>query len=89
MPIYRNGKKEQDHVLCELEEEEINLITDLFFRDIVPKLRRLDARIGTVNCEFAGKQYGKWNIHFRSSGPGFDIVDFEYDDESAGLDLDL
>ena len=82
-------KKEQDDVLFELEDEDMNLLSDLFFREIVPKLRKLDARIGTVNCEFAGKRYGKWNIRFRSSGYDFDIVDFEYDEEAAGLDLDL
>ena len=82
-------KKGQDDVLCELEDEDMNFISDLFFRDVVPKLRRLEARIGTVNCEFAGKRYGKWNIRFRSSGPDFDIVDYEYDEEASGLDLDL
>ena len=43
----------------------------------------------TLNCEFAGEQYRNWNIRFKSVGSGFDIVEFEYDEEGCGIDLDL
>ena len=49
----------------------------------------MDARIGTLNCEFAGEQYSNWNILFKSMGSDFEIVDFEYDEESYGFSLDL
>jgi hypothetical protein len=48
----------------------------------------MDARIGTFNCDFAGDQYKNWNIYFKSKGPGFEIVDFEYDEDSYGFSLD-
>lgn len=62
---------------------------EIFFHEVVPKLVRLHARTGIVSCEFAGPVYRNWQIRFRSRGSGFDIVDFEYDEEGAGLDLDL
>ena len=62
---------------------------ELFAKEIVPKLIRLHARMGMVNCEFGGEEYGNWQIRFRSRGSDFEIVDFEYDEDGAGLDLDL
>jgi hypothetical protein len=76
-------------ILKELEDDDKFLISNIFFEKIVPKLRRLDAKLGTINCEFAGKRYSNWNIRFKSAGSGFEIVDFEYDEEGVGLDLDL
>jgi hypothetical protein len=73
----------------ELTDEEKSEIQQLFSEAIVPKLRKLDARLGTISCEFAGPQYANWMIQFRSRGEAFDIVDFEYDEDAAGIDLDL
>jgi hypothetical protein len=73
----------------ELSDEEKYRIREIFFHEVVPKLIRLHARTGIVSCDFAGPEYRSWQIRFRSRGSGFDIVDFEYDEEGAGLDLDL
>jgi hypothetical protein len=73
----------------ELTEEEKSEIQERFHEEIVPKLRKLDARLGTINCEFAGPQYASWMIRFRSRGEDFEIVDFEYDETGAGMDLDV
>ncbi len=75
--------------LTELDDADKAHIIDLFYREIVPKLKRLDARLGTLNCEFAGEDYRHWNIRFRSMGSDFNIVEFEYDEEAVGIDLDL
>jgi hypothetical protein len=42
-----------------------------------------------VGCGFAGPRFSHWQIHFRSRGDDFDIVDFEYDEEGCDIDLDL
>ena len=81
--------RETNHLVHELDDDDRDLITSRFFEEMVPKLRRLDARTGTLNCDFAGKQYRNWNIRFRSAGSGFDIVEFTYDEDGAGMDLDL
>jgi hypothetical protein len=73
----------------ELSDEEKHRLSEIFFEEVVPKLIRLHARTGMVSCEFAGAEYRSWQIRFTSRGSGFDIVDFEYDEEGAGLDLDL
>ena len=72
----------------ELDDEDKAFITEIFFEEIVAKLKRVDARIGTLNCDFAGNQYKNWNITFKSKGPGFEIVDFEYDEDSYGFSFD-
>ncbi len=72
-----------------LTDEEKSEIQRIFSEEIVPKLKKLDARLGTISCEFAGPQYAKWMIQFRSRGDEFEIVDFEYDEMGAGIDLDL
>jgi len=72
-----------------LTEEEKSEIQELFYEAIVPKLKKLDARLGTISCEFAGPRYENWMIQFRSRGEEFEIVDFEYDETGAGIDLDL
>lgn len=74
---------------AELSDEERNHLRELFYQEIVPKLIRLNARTGMVSCDFAGPEYRKWQIRFRSRGSDLDIVDFEYEEEGAGLDLDL
>ena len=80
-----NDQKDRQHELDEYDKAHIN---DVFFEDMVEKLRKMDARVGSLNCEFAGEQYKNWIIYFRSKGPGFEIVDFEYDADSRGLDFD-
>ena len=73
----------------ELTDEEKSDIQQLFSEEIEPKLKKLDARLGTISCEFAGPQYANWMIQFKSRGEGFEIVDIEYDEMGAGMDLDL
>jgi len=73
----------------ELTDEDKSHIQHLFSEEIVPKLRKLGARLGTISCEFAGPQYANWMIQFRSRGDDFEIVEFEYDEMGAGIDLDL
>ena len=72
-----------------LSEEEKTLITEIFVDSVIPKLRTLNARNGILNCDFAGQEFGSWNIRFESAGPDFRIVDFEYDEESCGISLEL
>jgi hypothetical protein len=78
-----------DAMKAELTDEGKSEIREIFSEEIVPKLKKLDARLGTISCEFAGTQYANWMIRFRSRGEEFEIVDFEYDEEAAGIDLDL
>ena len=56
---------------------------------MVPKLVKLNARLGTLSCAFAGEDYENWTIEFKSIGDDFEIVSFQYDEEGASLDLDL
>ncbi len=73
----------------ELDEDAKLFLDELFHDQIVPKLVRLGARLGTINCGFAGDAYKNWNIEFKSMGSGFVISGFEYDENSDALDLDL
>ena len=73
----------------DLDEDEKIFIGELFHEKIVPKLIKLGARIGTINCSFAGDKYQKWNIIFKSSGSDLMISDFEFDEDGASMDLDL
>jgi hypothetical protein len=73
----------------QLTDEEKSEIQEFFYEEIVPKLKKLNARLGTIGCEFAGPQYAKWMIQFRSRGEDFEIVDFEWDETGAGIDLDV
>ena len=75
--------------LQELTDVDQGHIRTIFHEEIEPKLARLGARLGTLNCVFAGEQYKNWAIQFKSAGSGFGIVDFEYDENGAGIDLDL
>lgn len=83
--------KEDDRILLEdeFDQDDMEVIRQIFFQDMVPKLQGHDARRGILNCEFAGKKYSHWNIQFKSVGSGYEIVDFEYDEDGEGLDLDL
>ena len=83
------GYKNLIKLVYELDDYDKAHIAQVFFEVIVPKLIKHDARIGNINCDFAGEQYKNWNINFKSKGSDFDIVEFEYDEEACGLDLDL
>lgn len=73
----------------ELSDEDQEHIRTVFHEEVAPKLMKLDARLGSLSCEFAGGQFRNWTIQFKSVGDDFQIVDFEYDEEGAGIDLDL
>ncbi len=73
----------------ELDEEQRELISELFFERIVPKLRKLHARNGALSCKFAGDQFEHWILYFREAGDEFLITDFEYDPDARELDLDI
>ena len=73
----------------ELDEEDQGHIREVFHDEVVPKLVKLNARLGTLSCGFAGQEYEHWTIEFRSVGDHFEIASFEYDDEAVCLDLDL
>ena len=81
------GKKDRNHPKNGLDDEDRIHITEVFHEDVVPRLMKMDARIGNINCEFAGEQYRNWVIEFRSNRSGFEIVDFEYDEDSRGINL--
>lgn len=72
----------------ELTEEDKIHITTLFWETMIPKLKHLQARIGTLNCGFAGERYRSWNLYFTSVGSDFRITDFEYDVDAREFDLD-
>jgi len=72
-----------------LSDEDRTRIMEVFEEDVIPKLTKLHARLGTISCEFAGERYGDWVIRFRSAGSGFEIVEFEYDEDAVGMDLDV
>jgi len=75
--------------LLELNADDEALIMQLFYERMVPLLERADARIGTLNCRFAGDAYRHWNLHFCSAGSSFQITGLEYDETSDELSLDL
>ena len=82
-------KDKNKQPVTDLTEEDQSFIRGIFDEQIVPKLERLSARLGTLSCEFAGEQYRNWTIQFRSIGSDFEIVEFEYDEDGDSLDLDL
>jgi len=71
----------------ELTEDEKFQIMTAFSEEVVPKLKKLNARIGALNCAFAGPRYSNWLIHFRETRSDFEITEFEYDENSRDLDL--
>ena len=83
------NQKEHTESIPELDEEDQEHIRAVFDDEVVPKLVRHSARLGTLSCGFAGKVYEQWTIEFKSIGDDFEIVSFEYDEEAEGLDLDL
>ena len=75
------------HSQKELHEDDKLHITEIFHEDVEPRLMRMNARAGNINCEFAGEQYKNWVIEFKSTRYGFEIVDFEYDENSRSFEL--
>lgn len=73
----------------EISEDDKFQIRAAFSEIVVPRLRRLDARTGALNCEFAGSEFKNWIVHFRSSGADFVITEFEYDETSVHVELEL
>ncbi len=80
---------DRPEIKTELSDEDRVHIREVFHEEIVPKLKNAHARLGNLNCDFAGEQYKHWNIQFKSVGSDFDIVEFEYDEEGCGLDLEM
>ena len=80
-------RKDLAESIDELTEEDKAHITEIFVEEIIPKLQFMNARTGVLNCDFAGEQYKNWVIHFKSTRSGFDIMDFEYDEESRSFKL--
>lgn len=70
-----------------LSGEDRTHIVAIFEEEMVPKLNLMHARIGNISCSFAGEQYKHWNLQFRSLRSGFEVIDFEYDEDSRELDL--
>ena len=78
---------EQTQIKNKLDNDDKIHITEIFDEDIVPRLMRMDARRGNINCKFAGEQYENWVIEFKSTRSGFEIVNFEYDEDSRSFEL--
>ena len=87
----KNMKNQEEHTdsTPELYEEDQEHIRAVFDDEIVPKLVKHNARLGTLSCGFAGQEYEHWTIAFRTVGDDFEIVSFEYDEDADDLDLDL
>ena len=83
------SQEEKIRSVPELDEEDKDHIRAVFDDEVVPKLVKHSARLGTLSCGFAGQEYEHWIIEFRSIGDDYEIVSFEYDEEAVGLDLDL
>ncbi len=77
----------QTRIKTELDEDDKLHITEIFHDDVEQRLMRMNARAGNINCEFAGEQYQNWVIEFKSTRYGFEIVDFEYDENSRSFEL--
>ncbi len=84
----RETNKSPVELKMELDDEDKIHISEIFHSEIVPKLNRMQARIGNLNCSFAGDEYKNWNLVFRSARSGYEIIDFEYDESSRALKLD-
>jgi hypothetical protein len=79
----------ETHLKLVLTDEDKDHIRGMFRQEIVPRLVKLHARLGNICCDFAGLEYRNWIVQFTSRGEDFEIVDFEYDEDAAGTDLDL
>ena len=88
-PPFMEMKEPPIPVLPELDDDAQEQIRTTFQDEVVPKLQRLDARLGMLACSFAGEKYSNWVLQFKSVGSDFEIVDFEYDEDADDMDLDL
>ena len=70
-----------------LDDDDKAHIAEVFDEDVVPRLMIMQARAGNINCDFAGTEYKNWVIEFRTNRFGFEIVDFEYDENSRSFKL--
>jgi len=70
-----------------LDDDDKAHIAEIFDEDVAPRLMIMQARAGNINCDFAGAQYKNWVIEFKSNRFGFEIVDFEYDENSRSFEL--
>ncbi len=70
-----------------LDDDDKAHIAEVFDEDVVPRLMIMQARAGNINCDFAGAEYKNWVIEFRTNRFGFEIVDFEYDEDSRSFEL--
>jgi hypothetical protein len=85
-----NSRQEPEtRVKLVLSDEDKDHIREVFREEIMPRLVKLHARLGNICCDFAGPEYRKWTVQFTSRGEDFEIVDFEYDEDGVGIDLDL
>lgn len=82
-------KTAETHEAKELDEEDRAHIAEVFEAEIVPKLKKYHARIGSLGCGFAGEAYVRWVLRFRSSGNDFEIIELEYDEDGDGSELDF
>lgn len=80
---------DSDRAGRDLSDDEREHIRSMFHEEVVPKLKRLQARTGILCCAFAGARFENWTIRFISIGSDFDIVDFEYDEDACSIDLDV
>ena len=71
----------------ELDDDDRAHIAEVFDEDISPRLMIMQAKTGNINCDFAGEEYKNWVVEFRSTRFGFEIVDFEYDEDSRSFEL--
>jgi len=76
------------HGRGKLSDEDLAIIRELFYEKVVPKLQKLHARLGNIDCSFAGAKYRNWVLSFHSVGSGFEVDDIEYDPEADVFDLD-
>ena len=70
-----------------LDDDDKAHIAEVFDEDVIPRLMIMQARAGNINCDFAGAEYKNWVIEFRTNRFGFEIVDFEYDEDSRSFEL--
>ncbi|MCF8082008.1 MAG: hypothetical protein K9M96_02870 [Deltaproteobacteria bacterium] len=75
------------HSNHELSDADRMHIAAVFHEEIAPRLTFMAARNGNLNCAFAGPEYENWVVEFRSVASGFEIVEFEYDEESRLVNL--
>jgi hypothetical protein len=84
-----NDRESRAYHHPDLDDDDRAHIIEVFFEEVVPKLKKLDARLGTLCCGFAGEQFSNWTIQFKSVGSDFEIVEFEFDTDADNIDLDL